>query len=68
MTFLGLKMILFGHFSRLLASFKISFSSLQHPTHDLELTQNPFLGLGHPTDQRTRHGPRSPSPRHAQAK
>ena len=30
MTFLGLKMIIFGHFSRFLASFKISFSSLQH--------------------------------------
>ena len=34
MTFLGLKMIIFGHFSRFLASFKISFSSLQHPNHD----------------------------------
>ena len=33
MTFLGLKMIIFGHFSRFLASFKISFSSLQHPTY-----------------------------------
>ena len=33
MTFLGLKMIIFGHFSRFLASFKISFSSLQHPNY-----------------------------------
>ena len=33
MTFLCLKMIIFGHFSRFLASFKISFSSLQHPNH-----------------------------------
>ena len=33
MTILGLKMIIFGHFSRFLASFKISFSSLQHPTY-----------------------------------
>ena len=31
MTFLGLKMIIFGHFSRFLASFNISSSSLQHP-------------------------------------
>ena len=30
MRFLGLKMIIFGHFSRFLAFFKISFSSLQH--------------------------------------
>ena len=28
-------MIIFGHFSRFLASFKISFSSLQHPTYKL---------------------------------
>ena len=28
-------MIIFGHFSRFLASFKISFSSLQHPIHSL---------------------------------
>ena len=34
MTFLGLKMIIFGHFSPFLASFKISFSSLQHPKDD----------------------------------
>ena len=34
MTFLGLKMIIFGHFSRFLASFKISFTSLQHPKYD----------------------------------
>ena len=34
MTFLGLKMIIFGHFSRFLVSFKISFSSLQHPTYN----------------------------------
>ena len=33
MTFLGLKMIIFGHFSRFLAFFKISFSSLQHPSY-----------------------------------
>jgi len=33
MTFLGLKMIICGHFSRFLASFKFSFSSLQHPKH-----------------------------------
>ena len=33
MTFLGLKMIIFGHFSSFLASFKISFSSLQHPNY-----------------------------------
>ena len=33
-TFLGLKMIIFGHFSSFLASFKISFSSLQHPNYD----------------------------------
>ena len=31
---LGIKMIIFGHFSRFLASFKISFSSLQHPTYN----------------------------------
>ena len=56
MTFLGLKMIIFGYFSRFLASFKISFSSLQHPTHNRQhivtrfftrqtrspLTPNPF--------------------------
>ena len=34
MTFLGLKMIIFDHFSRFLASFHISFSSLQHPIYD----------------------------------
>ena len=34
MIFLGLQIIIFGHFSRFLASFKISFSSLQHPTHN----------------------------------
>ena len=34
MTLLGLKMIIFGHFSRFLASFKISFTSLQHPSHN----------------------------------
>ena len=28
-------MIIFGHFSRFLASFKISFSTLQHPTYDI---------------------------------
>ena len=33
MSFLGLKMIIFGYFSRSLASFEISFSSLQHPSH-----------------------------------
>ena len=33
-AFLGLKMIIFGHFSRFLAAFKISFSSLQHPNYD----------------------------------
>ena len=33
MTFLGLQMIIFGHFSRFLASFKISFFSLQHPIY-----------------------------------
>ena len=33
MTFLSLKMIIFGNFSRFLASFKISFPSLQHPTY-----------------------------------
>ena len=33
MTFLDLKMIIFGHFSRFLAPFKISFLSLQHPTY-----------------------------------
>ena len=37
MTFLGLKMIIFGHFSRFLASFKISFSSLQHPNYNREV-------------------------------
>ena len=31
--FLGLKMIIFGHFLRFLVSFKISFSSLQHPSY-----------------------------------
>ena len=36
MIFVGLKMIIFGHFSRFLASFKISFSSLQHPIHVLQ--------------------------------
>jgi len=30
MTILGLKMIIFGHFSRFLTSFKISFSGLQN--------------------------------------
>ena len=34
MTFLGLKMIIFGHFSPFLASFKISFSSLQQPSYE----------------------------------
>ena len=34
MTFLGLKMINFGHFSRFLTFFNISFSSLQHPNHN----------------------------------
>ena len=33
MIFFGLKMIIFGHFSRFLAFFKISFSSLQHPIY-----------------------------------
>ena len=33
MTCLGLKMIIFGYFSTFLASFKISISSLQHPSH-----------------------------------
>ena len=37
MTFLGLKMIIFGHFSRFLGSFEISFSSLQHPRQKLLL-------------------------------
>ena len=32
MTFLGLKNDIFGDFLRFLTSFKISFSSLQHPT------------------------------------
>ena len=32
MTFLSLKMIIFDHFSRILASFKISYFSLQHPS------------------------------------
>ena len=31
---LGLKMIIFGHFSRFLAFFKISFYSLQHPNYN----------------------------------
>ena len=35
MTFLGLKMIIFGHFSRFLSSVKISFSSLHNPSHSL---------------------------------
>ena len=33
MTFLTLKMIIFGHFSRFSASFKILFVSLQHLSH-----------------------------------
>ena len=41
MTYMGLKMIIFGLFSRFLASFKISFSSLQHPKHNEE--QNHLL-------------------------
>ena len=48
MTFLGLKMIIFGLFSRFLASFKIAFSSLQHPICDRtigsgEITANETL-------------------------
>ena len=39
MTFLGLKMTFFGHFSGFLACFKISFSILQHPSYKLD-----FLG------------------------
>ena len=35
MPFLGLKMIIFGHFSRFLAAFKFSFSSLQHPSYNI---------------------------------
>ena len=35
MTFSGLKMIIFGHFLRFLASFKISFSSLHNPNHNM---------------------------------
>ena len=31
---LSLKIIIFGHFSRFLASYKISFSSLQHPIYN----------------------------------
>ena len=42
MTFLGLKMIIFCHFSRFLASFKISFSSL-HPTHNLSVLCESFV-------------------------
>ena len=34
MTFFALKMIIFGHFSRFLAFFKLSFSSLQHPNYE----------------------------------
>jgi len=37
MTFLGLKIIIFGHFARFLASFKISCSSLQHPSYGFSL-------------------------------
>ena len=36
MTFCGLKKIIFGHFSRFLAFFKISFFSLQHPNYNTE--------------------------------
>ena len=34
MTFFGLKMIIFGHFSRFLASLKIYFSSLHNPIYN----------------------------------
>ena len=34
MIFLGLKITIFGHFSRFLASFAIPFSSLQHPKYN----------------------------------
>ena len=37
MTFLGLKMIIFQNFSKFLASFKISFSSLQHPSYNADI-------------------------------
>ena len=43
MTFLGLKMINFGHFSRFLASFKIKNLQLAGPSYDINLiwkTQN----------------------------
>ena len=49
MTIFGLKMIIFGHFSRFLAFFKISFSSLCHPTHNADfwsVRQNKFARYG----------------------
>ena len=45
MTFLGLKIIIFGHFSRFLAFFKISFSSLQHPNHSSFTFNHFYWGL-----------------------
>ena len=44
MTFLGLKMIIFGHFSTFLGFFKISFSSLQHPSYCAFESDNILFG------------------------
>ena len=43
--FLSLKMIIFGHFSRFLASFKISFSCFQHPFNISQISLKEWIKI-----------------------